>query len=395
MKKSKYFFIILFSAVLIKLFLFVFAVVYAPGSKFSPDSADYLENARMLYSRGIFARVDKDGILKSEVIRTPGYPFFLAALHHAMKIPLSGIIILQIILTIFAAFITYKTAYQIDPRIGILSAAIVLYDIPITVWSLRILTEALFLFLLSSFIYYFILYLKKGNIKSIMLSALILAAATYVRPISYYLGSAISIFIIFAKIPNNFKRTLQHALLFLVITYSLLGAWQIRNYECRRISLFSTVAENNFKIHGLVKAGPESKNLFAQDIASVFHYVNNSWHCFLSFMTGPGSLKYFKSRPLAIVGKIVAYPWMVFWMTGFLFGVIKIGRNIYYQFMLFVILYFLCVTILNISLVSDSRFRVPIVPCIAIISAYGWLILYALIKNRVAKFYLTKNEVAR
>lgn len=393
MKNSKSLLIVIAAAVLIKLFLFTFAAIHAPASKFISDSADYLKTATVLSSDGAFAVSDKDGRLKYEVFRTPGYPIFLAILHHLIKIPLTGVILLQVFLTILAALIVYKTALQIDYRIAILSAIIVLYDLPTSVFSLMLITETLYAFLISLFIFSFTCYLKKGSIKLAILPAFILAAATYVRPISYYLGGAIAIFIIYANIPKNFRKALIHALIFLVVVYSLLGAWQLRNYRCCRESSFAGVSSSNFKNFGLLKdySGSEGP-IFRRYLVSSPRYINVAWRSFLSIMTRPGTLKYFDSRPLAIVGKILAYPWMVFWVIGFLVGILRAGRNIYYQFMLFIILYFVSVTILNISLLAGERFRVPIVSCIAIISASGWLIMPALVKKRnFSRFWPRKN----
>jgi hypothetical protein len=380
MIKTKSFFLLVAVAILLKIMLFVFATMHAPQSRFDADSADYLKTAEMLYSDGVFATQNEDGSLKYEALRTPGYPVFIAILHHVMKIPLGGVILFQVFLTILTALIVYKTAIEIDYKIGFLSAIIFLYDLPTAVVSLRFMTEALYVFLIALFIYSFTEYFKKQRIKSVILSSLILAAATYVRPISYPLAGAVAIFIVYANIPKNFKTAFLHAFVFLVIVYSLLVIWQIRNYRCCGENTFSTIASINFGKYGLLK-GPEG-NHNPSLLYTLTQYINAIWQSFLSLMTRPGSLKYFKLPSLTIIGKILAYPWVVFWTIGFIVGILRIRRNIYYQFMLFIILYFVAATICNISSVAGERFRVPIVPCIAIISAYGWSAIVPFIKKR-------------
>ena len=102
------------------------------------------------------------------------------------------------------------------------------------------------------------------------------------------------------------------------------------------------------------------------------YYVKMVSGSLVSFMTRPGSLKYFGSPVLTAMGKVLAYPFMVFWMVGFIAGVVKTGRNITYQFLLLIIAYFLLGSAVVVTSAVGDRFRVPVVPCIAMISAYGW-----------------------
>jgi len=104
-------------------------------------------------------------------------------------------------------------------------------------------------------------------------------------------------------------------------------------------------------------------------------YLGTASSSFLNLMTLPGSLKYYNAKNLAKVGKVVFYIWMVFWMIGFLAGCSAGRRNIYFRFFLWVMAYFAVVTVINISEAAGERFRIPMVPCIAVISSYGWLVI--------------------
>ncbi|MGA2775497.1 MAG: glycosyltransferase family 39 protein [Candidatus Omnitrophota bacterium] len=376
MKNNKYLIALIAFAILIKFGLFAVGTMRVPDSKFDPDSVDYLNTASMLYSNLTFASQDSNGLLKPHVLRTPGYPVFIAIVHNLMKLPLSGVIFLQVLLTILAAFILYKTAIQIDKRLAVLSAVIMLYDLPVSVYSLKIMTEALFLLLITIFIYIFVRYLKTGRFKFIFLSSLLLVTATYVRPISYYLGAVLAAFILYANIPKNFKAAFAQAFIFLIIIYSLLGVWQVRNYKCCGEKAFTSITSSNFRIYGLVKEPlKDSGNAVMVKIRQGLNYTYELWRSSLSLMTRPGTLKYFHLKPLAIAGKVFGYLLVIFWMLGFLAGIFRIKKDIYFQFLVLVILYFLGVAILNLGVDAGERFRVPIVPCLAIISSYGWLIL--------------------
>ncbi len=381
MRNKKYFLIIVGVAILIKIALFLFAVMHAPQSKFMPDSYGYLETAEMITSKGIFATTDAKGALTYELKRTPGYPFFLAILHGFLEVPLTGVILIQVFLTVLTAFITYKTAMQIDPGLAFLSMGIVLYSFIVSIYSLMILTETLFLFLITLFMFNFIQYLKSGQISSLIMSSLMLVLATYVRPGSYFLGGVIVFFIIFTNTANNVKKSILHSIIFLAVVYVLLGIWQIRNYMVLGSPIFSSIfQEDPYKV-GLLKSYLRNTDPFTQKMGPVSYYVNVTLRCLLSVLTKPGSFKYFHSHAFTVFGKILSYPWIVFWMMGFLWAIIKIRGNIYYKFLLLVIIYFVSGSIISEMWFVGARYRMPVVPFIAIISAYGWIQLIPLIKK--------------
>lgn len=362
-------------AVLIKLFFFSFIVLHAPESRFQNDSHEYLDTSQGLSTRGAFARITGNGALEYDYYRTPGYPIFLAFLMGALKFSVNGVLLVQIFLAVLTAWVTYQATLQIEPKIAFLSAMIVLYDPPVSIFSLQILAEALFLFMMALFMLSFVSYLKNRRLSMIALSALLLAAATYVRPTSYYLGWGIAIFIIYANIRGNLKKAVIHTLVFLVIVYSLLGLWQERNYKRFGQRYFCNVVMNGYKYFGLYKSYPRNIDKDAKSMTPVAYYSKVTTRSFLNLMARPGPFKYFKSQILSAVGNALAYPWMVFWIIGLIAGIVKMRQNIYYQFALFVTLYFIAASVGGVSVLAGERFRVPMVPFIAIISASGWLFL--------------------
>ncbi len=374
-KKHRLFFSIAIIAIIIKLSLFAFAATTAPQGKILPDSEGYLKLSDMLASKGVFATQDENGTLTYDTWRTPGYPLFLVVFHLLMKVPLDGIVLIQIAMTLLAAFITYKTALEIEPKIAFLSAAIILLDPPITLFSLTILTEPLFLLLISIFMYLFTLYLKSKKIGYLILSALVLTAAAYVRPIAYYLGFALSLFIIYANGRKGFRKCVDHVLIFVVIVYSLLGIWQIRNYVRCHDAGFCYAERFDLSNQGVFKSYARNTDPYTKGMAPLPYYINVSFRSLVSLMTRPGNFKYFQCEPLTIGGLIIGYPWMVFWLSGFIIGVIRMRRSIYIQFMLFVTLYFIVASVGAQMWIMGTKLRVAMMPFIAIISAYGWMSL--------------------
>ncbi|MFA5005038.1 MAG: glycosyltransferase family 39 protein [Candidatus Omnitrophota bacterium] len=377
MNKRKLFGIVA-CAVLIKFFLFAFLVFHAPQNRFQNDSADYIESAGVISSQETFARLNADGSLRFDLHRPPGYSFFLAILRGAMKLPFNAVIFIQVLLTLLAAWITYKAAYLIDPAVAFLSAVIVLYDPPVSIYSLIILSETLFFLLLACFMFVFVRYLKDRRIYLVAAAALLLATATYTRAISYYLGMVVAVFIAYANLRlKTAGRAVTHVLVFLVVFYGLLGIWQSRNYRLTGVKTFASVIQGNPEAFGLCGNLSRSGGLENDGAKPVVYYSKIASRCLLSLLTRPGQFKYFKSSILSAVGKIFAYPWMIFWILGFIIGMIRVKGNIYYQFMLLVCAYFIAASIGGAGLLVGERFRVPMVPFIAVLSAYGWSLIYA------------------
>ena len=382
MSGKKKYFLIISVAILLKIFLFVGGTLRVPQSKFAPDTASYMNAARGLKSAGTFASVDDDGILRYETFRTPGYPLFIVFFHHLIKIPLSGIVFIQLLLTVFTAFVVYKIAWQIDKKIAFLSSVIFLYDMPVTVSSMRLLTETLYLSVFSIFIFTFIVYLKKLTLKWLLFSAISLVAATYIRPVSYYLGVAVFFYLIYVNREAGIKKSLTSAFLFFIVVYSLLVLWQLRNYVCCDVKDFSSVASYNFNEYSLIKFyKAEGSSFYSCYIKPIFSCAATFMSSLLNFMTSPGTLKYFSLGGIASFFKGLAYIWMGLWLIGFVTGAARMKDNRYYQFLVLVIFYFSLVTVINISTIANDRFRVPVVSCVSVIAAFGWMYLRVFFMN--------------
>jgi hypothetical protein len=281
-------------------------------------------------------------------------------------------IFIQILLTIAAALITLAAANKINPQLGKISFIIMLFDPSIALYSLMLLTETLFLFVMSVFLYTMVLYLKNKETKHLLLSALLLTTATYIRPIGIYLGVAIGAFIFFTTCRKNLKKSLFHAGIFMITIYCLIFAWQWRNYNHFHEYRFSNIGNATVNLKGLYKSYERNEDPYSQNLSPIPYYINVSSRCLMSLFTRPASYKYFDSKPVKRIGKAVAYPWILFWITGLAAGSIKIGKNISFHFLLLVILYFSATTVVGAMWGADARFRMPMMPYIAILSAYGW-----------------------
>jgi hypothetical protein len=105
--------------------------------------------------------------------------------------------------------------------------------------------------------------------------------ATFVRPISYFLGIAVAVFVLYANPSGSLWKSMAQAIVFLFITYSILGAWQVRNYQRTGSSSFAGVGDSNFRVHGLVSNSDKSSNKFLQAI----NYLDMAWVSLIDLMT--------------------------------------------------------------------------------------------------------------
>jgi hypothetical protein len=356
----------------IKLFLFVFAAVHVPQMKIEADSPDYLNTASTLMARGAFATVDEGGELKPHIFRTPGYPLFVGILHDAAGIPLEGVVFIQILLTLVVAWLVYLIALELAPAGAPLAALICLWDVPSTIWAQRIMAEALFTLLLVLSIRSLLSYFKSAGLMVLIGSALFLAAATYVRPISYFLAVPLAGFMVYVNAPCDRRRAFFHAVVYLAIVFALLGLWSLRNHHAAGTTAFSSVSAQNDGVYSVNGNYAQERYPQRPGMPDILYAGEIAVRSFATMMFNPGSWKYFDSRPLAGMGKVLAYLFMVFWLIGFGRGLVKVWRDVRFQCLFLVMAYFILVTVVNVGLCGNERFRVVIMPFIAIVAACGW-----------------------
>lgn len=406
-------------ALLIKLSLFGYACIGVPQSKFLIDSELYLQTSQSIAEKLSFGVIQENGVVSPDYYRTPGYPLFLAIFLHWLNLPLAAIVFLQIILTLGAAGIVYAAAGEIDRELAPLALIFMLFEPSITIFSLMVLTESLFLFLLAAFFYSFIRYLKSSSLKTLLLAGVYLIALTYVRPIAFYLPLGCAVFCMIRLWNNNPRRIIKHIIIFLLIIHAGLGLWQIRNYKVFQKGVFSNIANATLKSVGLFAGGDgaQSKN-YLLIIGQAAVGVGKLY-------TQPASLKYFQNDGLKKAGKLLAYPWVGIWLIGFLIGITQIKQNIYppsqksmlkdylddkskyasadvrpsleradkpgeakhesnpaetgysnvglhLQFALWMVLYFTAATLVGNVEDLNARFFIPLTPFVAVLSAHGW-----------------------
>ena len=92
----------------------------------------------------------------------------------------------------------------------------------------------------------------------------------------------------------------------------------------------------------------------------------------VELLTTPGSISHDLSRKWVDFSSVFGYLLVVFWVPGFLMGLTGIEKDTCYSFLIWVFIYFLLVTIGATGWTVTSRFRIAMLPSIAIIATAGW-----------------------
>lgn len=213
------------------------------------DTSGYLRPGFELFLHGRFF---SSGI--PEIDRTPGYPIF-AMLSGAFYSHFLLVCIAQIVIAMISVALVARIASRIFScdQAGIAAACCFACD-PLSIeYSIRLMSETLFVFLILLFLDRMIIYLDTPHRKQpLLVAAILLAAATYVRPVSYWMAFLLPVFVAARStfgadktFANKNLANCRDAALFLLISALLLVPWQIRNFEQSSYAGFSSIVEKN------------------------------------------------------------------------------------------------------------------------------------------------------
>ena len=204
----------------------------------NPDTSTYLEPGRNLLLHGRFVA---DGA--PDLLRTPGYSLFLAITSLA-GLPAAAVV--NVILSVISVILVWRLGRTVfaDARIALGAAWIFAFEPISTINSVVLLSDTLFLALLLLSLERLAAFLRERRLRVLAVAGLWLAAATFVRPVTYYLpvALAVGLFIVLARAPG--LRWKAPAVL-LISVLPWLAAWQIRNWIETGYSGFSSAAEIN------------------------------------------------------------------------------------------------------------------------------------------------------
>lgn len=210
--------------------------VLATSSLFTgPDSSTYLLLADNLMNEGAFSLMPFEPYIP-DMIRTPGYPVFLIPFRAAAT-SFAFIALVQSMLGALVPLLVYDAAIRLrapSPRLG---ALIVMADLCLVLFTPMILSDGLFVLLLTGCIWLFI----KGQKEDVSwwMASIVLGIAILMRPIGLYLP--LLFFLWMVAETRNWKRP---AVILLIGLLPVFG-WKLRNDFIFGTAALSTMDMNN------------------------------------------------------------------------------------------------------------------------------------------------------
>jgi hypothetical protein len=280
------------AAALVRLALMASLIArFGTGALLQSDTFSYLEPGRNLLLHGRFMA---DGV--PDLVRTPGYPLFLAIVSLA---GMTAAALANVILSVFSVILVWRlgrTAFG-DERIALGAAWIFAFEPVSFTDSVILISETLFLALFLLSMERLAEFLRGHRLRVLAAAGLWLAAATFVRPIAYYLpfALALGLFLVLAHIPSlppqrqepvagdpGLRWKAPAVLLISVLPW--LAAWQMRNWVETGYKGFSSITEINLYLDEAadVIANVEHRNFFdvGQELGNI-GFTDNSGQFYL------------------------------------------------------------------------------------------------------------------
>ncbi len=231
-------------ALALRLLFFWVAYTHNQGFFVQPDTPSYVVPAlNMLkhhsFSEGIYPDI------RPEIVRTPGYPLFLAAVFFLFGTRIAYILIVQIVISLLIVFMVYKIASLIgEEDAGFWASLIAALNPSLIISANKILTGTLYAVLLLLGLYFVIVFVhRKGSFPLLLFGFLVLSLAAFVRPIGMYLGIVLAVVLFFwmLKVKFGFKRSILYVASMLLIFLLPIFFWSYRNYTLTGFRGFSAI----------------------------------------------------------------------------------------------------------------------------------------------------------
>jgi hypothetical protein len=221
---------VFFIALVIRGILFV-QVVSHPQVILQPDSRMYVSLAQGLLQHGTFCHSDNPMALN--VVRVPGYPFFLASVLWLFQGSLLAIVITQILLDSLSCVLIYYLSDSVLAGTGFISGALAALNMGMITYSHFILTDSLFVFIFIIILLVMFTFMGKPDWKLTIVLGVMTGIASLIRPVVIYLPVVLTIFLfIYFLIEKRYSLFKAISLIILMgsVFVLTLSPWLIRNY---------------------------------------------------------------------------------------------------------------------------------------------------------------------
>lgn len=248
--KDKIFWYIFTVLSTLKLLAFIYICFFHPAGESVlalPDSIGYVFPAQTFLQEGSMWEAFSATPM---LLRTPGYPFFLAAIQLLTGSMTWGVALWQNILSLLMLIPVYLSAEKLGGQPAArwatcFCAASVLYFS----MAFAVLTETLCAFLLAWFVFFILRFFQTPRTRDLFIASLLLAFAIYVRPAAYYFAPVCAIILLCFCSGKLLKYPARKILTVFILPLAVvLGAWHVRNAVTAGFNGFTTVGAYNLYI---------------------------------------------------------------------------------------------------------------------------------------------------
>ena len=168
-----------------------------------------------------------------ETARTPLYPAFLSAIWSLSGYNPWVVVFFQSIIDALSCVMIGLIVSQFTSGAFMLGGVLSVFNMNMVTSSGMILTDSLFLFIFTLFLYSTMVYLNKKDLKYMVLLSIMLSLSILTRPVSYYLipilGGVFLWYLISQKV--HITKIFVHITAFILVIAILLGVLVDRNYQ--------------------------------------------------------------------------------------------------------------------------------------------------------------------
>lgn len=271
------------------------------------DSIEYFKLSKSIIENGCFS---VDSCANPDFFRTIGYPIFISFFLYIFN-SLFFITLIQIVLTILIGFFVYKILifFNINENLSIYGMIFYILEPSVILHSLIILSDTLFVFLITLLFYLIIKYNNNLDIKNSLCFGLISGFSILVRPIAIFLLPLYFVFIYFVfKKEGYLNKIIFSFFVSFVAMILIITPWVIRNYlntgkiiisSISSYNLFyynvpmflsykNKIEENLIRENLIREAGISKKDLFSPVNLNILdgislNYIKNNFFDYFSF----------------------------------------------------------------------------------------------------------------
>jgi 4-amino-4-deoxy-L-arabinose transferase-like glycosyltransferase len=403
--------ILIILAVLSLILRVVGLVVFGPIV--TRDSADYTIPALNVASGEDYFR----GLEKRDVLRTPGYPVFLASVYAVFGENNLVVAILQQLMVVLAAIFVFVVGRKVVGELpGLIGAAVFLLNPYMILFPNFILSEPVSILTLSLLLWLLILAMERDQSYYFFWSGLLLGYHILCRPPEQLLPLLVLVPLVIKY--KSFKRILRPFLLMILGVALLVLPWLVYNYARTGNVGFTPLLGRNLALKVAHHTSVTLDLPPSVEVDSVIEKRGKVWEASNALMQAgysreevdriylQGAMRVVKRRPLAFLLWQLQELWE-FWRGYDLQGFVRVPRPLalllttavglvmlalfligLYRFQINFSSTLVILTIAYFALLvplagfGSTRFRYPVEPYIWIYAANGLLILFSSVRKR-------------